>query len=100
MYQSGLAKKDIPLAAYKAGVDVLLMPEDVEESITVIENALKNGEITMEGLDMRVKKMLALKARLGVLDKGYNPYVDIDKLFFSKVKFEHTFTRFSDMRKR
>lgn len=78
--ESGLAKKDIPLAAYKAGVDILLMPEDVEESITVIENALKNGEITMEGLDMRVKKMLALKARLGVLDKGYDPYVDIDKL--------------------
>ncbi len=78
--ESGLAKKDIPLAAYKAGVDMLLMPEDVEESITVIENALKNGEITMESLDMRVKKMLALKARLGVFDKGYSPYVDIDKL--------------------
>ena len=78
--ESGLAKKDIPLAAYKAGVDILLMPENVEEAITVIENALKNGEITMESLDMRVKKMLALKARLGVLDKGYNPYVDIEKL--------------------
>ena len=34
----------------------------------------------MESLDMRVKKMLALKARLGVFDKDYNPYVDIDKL--------------------
>ena len=78
--ESGLAKKDIPLAAYKAGVDVLLMPEDVEEAITVIEKALKKGEITMESLDMRVKKMLALKARLGVFDKDYNPYVDIDKL--------------------
>ena len=78
--ESGFAKKDIPLAAYKAGVDILLMPENVEEAITVIENALKNGEITMESLDMRVKKMLALKARLGVLDKGYNPYVDIEKL--------------------
>ena len=77
---SGLAKKDIPLAAYKAGVDILLMPEDVEESITVIENALKNGEITMEGLDMRVKKMLALKARLGVFDKGYDPLIDLNTL--------------------
>ncbi len=70
---SGLEKRDIPLAAYKAGVDILLMPEDVEESISVIENALRNGEITMESLDMRVKKMLAIKARLGVLDKGYDP---------------------------
>ena len=56
------------------------MPEDVENSITIIENALKNGVITMEGLDMRVKKMLALKARLGVFDKDHDPIIDIDKL--------------------
>lgn len=78
--ESGLAKKDIPLAAYKAGADILLMPEDVENSINVIEQALRRGEISMEGLDERVKKMLALKARLGLLDKGYDPYVNIDKL--------------------
>ena len=78
--ESGLEKKYIPLAAYKAGVDILLMPEDVENSITIIENALKNGEITMEGLDMRVKKMLALKARLGVFDKDHDPIIDMDKL--------------------
>lgn len=77
---SGLEKKEIPLAAYKAGVDILLMPEDVENSIDMIEQALKRGEITMEGLDKRVKKMLALKARLGVFDKGYDPIVDIESL--------------------
>jgi len=76
--ESGLEKKEIPLAAYKAGADILLMPEDVENSITVIEQALKRGEITMAGLDERVKKMLALKARLGILDKGYSPYVELD----------------------
>ncbi len=78
--ESGLAKKDIPLAAYKAGVDVLLMPEDVENAITVIEQALKRGEITMEGLDRRVKKMLALKARFGLFDKGYDPLIDVETL--------------------
>ena len=56
------------------------MPEDVKESITVIENALRNGEITMESLDMRVKKMLALKARLGVLDNGYDPIADTEAI--------------------
>lgn len=76
--ESGLDKKDIPLAAYKAGADILLMPEDVESSITVIENALKKGEITMAGLDERVKKVLELKARLGLLEKGYSPIVEID----------------------
>lgn len=78
--ESGLAKKDIPLAAYKAGVDILLIPEDVENAISVIEQALKSGEITMEGLDQRVKKMLALKARFGLFDKGYDPYVDVESL--------------------
>ena len=78
--ESGLEKKEIPLAAYKAGADILLMPEDVENSIDMIEHALKRGEITMEGLDKRVKKMLALKARLGVFDKGYDPIVDIESL--------------------
>ncbi len=74
---SGLEKKEIPLAAFKAGVDLLLMPEDVENSIDVIEQALKRGEITMEELDAKVKKMLALKARLGILEKGYDPIVDL-----------------------
>lgn len=78
--ESGLEKKEIPLAAYKAGADILLMPEDVENSITVIEQALKRGEITMEGLNERVKKVLALKARLGVLEKNYDPIVKMEDL--------------------
>ncbi|MBQ7772950.1 MAG: hypothetical protein IJ383_02615 [Bacteroidales bacterium] len=78
--ESGLEKKDIPLAAYKAGADILLMPEDVENSITVIEQALKRGEITMAGLNERVKKMLALKARLGLFEKGYSPLVEMNGL--------------------
>ena len=76
--ESGLAQKEIPLAAFKAGADILLMPEDVENAITVIENAVKSGEVTMASLDEKVKKMLALKSRLGLLDKGYSPYVELD----------------------
>ncbi len=78
--ESGLEKKDIPLAAYKAGADILLMPEDVEASIDVIENALKRGEITKESLNRKVKKILELKARLGVFEKGYSPYVELEGL--------------------
>ena len=78
--ESGLEKKYIPLAAFKAGVDILLIPEDVESSITVIEEALKNGEITMEELDVKVKKMLALKSRLGVFEKSHNPIIDMSQL--------------------
>lgn len=78
--ESGLEKKEIPLAAFKAGADILLMPEDVEASINVIENALKRGEITMASLNEKVKKMLTLKARLGLFEKGYSPYVNLENL--------------------
>lgn len=78
--ESGLEKKDIPLAAYKAGADILLMPEDVENSITEIEKALKRGEISMSGLNDRVRKVLALKARMGLFSKSYSPLVDINGL--------------------
>ena len=90
--ESGLEQKDIPLAAYKAGADILLMPEDVENSITVIEQALKRGEISMEGLNERVKKVLALKARLGILDKNYDPIVkmkDLELLTNQELKGGH-----------
>lgn len=78
--ESGLEKKDIPLAAYKAGADILLMPEDVVNAITTIENALKRGEISLSGLDERVRKVLSLKARMGLFEKSYSPIVDINGL--------------------
>jgi beta-glucosidase-like glycosyl hydrolase len=78
--ESGLAKKDIPLAAYKAGADILLMPEDVVNAITTIENAIKKGEISLSGLDERVRKVLSLKARMGLFEKSYSPIVDINGL--------------------
>lgn len=78
--ESGLEKKDIPLAAYKAGADILLMPEDVENAISVIENAVKRGELSVSGLNDRVRKVLALKARMGLFEKSYSPYVDIKGL--------------------
>ena len=36
-----MEKKFVPLEAFKAGVDILLMPEDVEASITEIEKAVR-----------------------------------------------------------
>lgn len=74
---SGLEKKNIPLEAYKAGADILLMAEDVENAITAIETAVKKGELSEAELDIKVKKMLSLKARLGLFDKEYSPYLNL-----------------------
>ena len=84
-----LEKRKIALEAYKAGVDILLMPEEVSNSITEIEKALKRGEITMESLDERVRKVLTLKAKAGLFEKDYNPIVDIESWGGRYVKEEN-----------
>lgn len=84
-----LEKRFIALEAYKAGVDILLMPEEVSNSITEIENALGRGEITMESLNEKVRKVLTLKAKAGLFEKQYNPIVDIEAMNGNYVKNEN-----------
>lgn len=76
----GLEKKQIPLEAYKAGADILLMAQDVENAIGEIEKAIKNGELAEQELDIKVRKMLVLKARMGLFNKNYSPLVNIHNI--------------------
>lgn len=69
----------IPLEAYKAGCDFILMPERVSEAITVMERAVERGEISIHSLNMRVRKMLAIKQRAGLLD-NYSP-ISLNNLY-------------------
>lgn len=62
-----LAPDEIPLAAYEAGVDILLMPSDVPGSIRKMVKAVRRGRISREDLDERVRKVLRLKYDLGLL---------------------------------
>ena len=72
---SGLDQAHVALEAYKAGVDILLMPEDVENTLELISNAIRKGELSEAELDSKVMKMLMLKARCGMFNKDYNPLV-------------------------
>jgi len=49
------------VTAIKAGVDILLMPVDVEETVTAIINAVLNGEIPESRVDESVSRILRLK---------------------------------------
>ena len=84
-----LEKKMIALEAYKAGVDILLMPEEVIDSITEIEKALERGEISRSSLDEKVRKVLTLKAKAGLFEKDYNPCVEYDKIKDTIAKVEN-----------
>lgn len=57
------------LAAYKAGVDVLLMPGDVSGGIDLIVDYLGNNRRRLKDLDKRVSRVLELKDKCGKLTK-------------------------------
>lgn len=48
--------------AFKAGSDILLMPEDLDEAIDAILSAVESGEISVERVDASVRRILTFKA--------------------------------------
>lgn len=64
------------LLAYKAGADILLMPQDTRQTIDELDAAFRSGELDEAELDTRVRRVLGLKQRSGMLAPGYSPYVD------------------------
>ncbi len=63
------------MAVYKAGADMLLMTDEPRKCIDAITRAVENGELSMDGLNSRVRKVLMLKARAGYFEDGFNPTV-------------------------
>lgn len=60
----------IPLEAFKAGADILLMPKEVHGSVEVIVDAVRHDKDLRHNLDAKVMKVLMLKARLGLFSKA------------------------------
>jgi beta-N-acetylhexosaminidase len=64
-----LYAKDVGRAAvesFKAGNDVLIMPADLDASYRAMLQAVKSGEISQQRLNASVKKILAMKASVGL----------------------------------
>ena len=64
---------EIDLAAFLAGNDMLLIPEDVGAAVKKIKRALNTGVLTMERLEFSVRKILKAKYWAGLDD--YQPVV-------------------------
>ncbi len=80
--EMGAITKNFPngesaVMAIKAGADVVLFPPDVEKAIAAIEAAIKNGDITEERINDSVRRLLAAKYRLGLVQ---NRLVDLAKV--------------------
>lgn len=72
--------------AYKAGADILLMPRNVLATIDELDAAFQKGELDEAGLDARVRKMLLLKQKAGMLSPDYSPYVDTATVLLKTVR--------------
>lgn len=85
-----LEPAEIALAAYKAGVDILLKPGDILASIDCLEEAITaGGEAAIADLDNRVRKILKMKAEFGMLEKNYSAQVDTTDISNRVKKAEH-----------
>lgn len=51
------------VTAVKAGVDIVLMPQNLDEAFNGVMNAVTDGEISMERLDESVLRILKMKAK-------------------------------------
>jgi beta-N-acetylhexosaminidase len=68
---AGVARRgttgEVAVAAVRAGADVLLQPPEPDRAIEALVRAVGRGEITVARLDASVRRVLAAKARLGLL---------------------------------
>ena len=72
----GRSAVEVNTLVYKAGSDLILMPDDVKESICAIADSVETGVWSEEELNAKVRRVLELKARAGLFDRDYNPIVD------------------------
>lgn len=62
-YSSGEAA----VMALQAGVDILLMPDDLTAAVDGIKTALDSGELTWEQIDEKVLRILTVKLEAGII---------------------------------
>ncbi|MCD8354572.1 MAG: glycoside hydrolase family 3 protein, partial [Clostridiales bacterium] len=62
-YSSGEAA----VRAVQAGVDVVLMPEDLESAAAGLREAVETGDLTEERIDESVLRILLCKLRQGII---------------------------------
>ena len=72
---AGRTPLEVNTAVYRAGADMILMPDDVALTINAIADSVATGAWPQEELDAKVRQVLTLKARAGFFDKGFDPQV-------------------------
>jgi beta-N-acetylhexosaminidase len=66
--------------ALEAGADMLLKPADVDATFRGVRDAVKSGRITEQRLEESVRKLLAWKYDLGLVEQRITPVDAIDRI--------------------
>ena len=72
---AGRTPLEVNTAVYRAGADMILMPDEIPATIDAIADSVMTGAWSQEELDAKVRKVLTMKARAGFFDEGYSPIV-------------------------
>ena len=70
--------------ALEAGADMLLKPADVDATFRGVRDAVKSGRITEQRVEESVRKLLAWKYDLGLVDQRMTPVDAIDRIVGSR----------------
>jgi beta-N-acetylhexosaminidase len=71
------------IKAVLAGADILLMPEDLDQAVSALQNACETGEIPVSRIDESVIRILETKVKRGLFD-GERQNDDPEKVLGSK----------------
>src|SRR5207253_10381802 len=92
MSMSGLTiyftQEEASVRAIEAGADLLLKPADPDAAIHGVRDAVKKGRLTEKRIDDSVRKVLAAKYDLGLVQQRITPLDDIDRVVSSKKAVE------------
>jgi beta-glucosidase-like glycosyl hydrolase/CubicO group peptidase (beta-lactamase class C family) len=66
--------------ALEAGADVILSPKDVPAATGAVMAALESGRLTTERIDASVRRLLELKARLGLHENRFVSLASVDEV--------------------
>jgi beta-glucosidase len=71
VHSTSSSLEDAYVQAFNAGVDMSMVPlsPQYKEYCTIMVNAVKSGKISMDRLDDAVRRILRVKARLGLFEK-------------------------------
>jgi beta-N-acetylhexosaminidase len=72
------------MRALEAGADMLLKPADVDATFRGVREAVKSGRITEQRVEESVRKLLAWKYDLGLVEQRITPIDAIDRIVSSR----------------